>query len=213
MYKTKIDYATHTWNPVWGCRRGCDYCYARKVAQRFNPDDDFEPRWMENNFNRAMPRDPARIFVNSMSDIAYWTAEWFSKVIERISENPHHTFLFLTKYPAVYATKAWPRNCWLGATATNQDDADMFQHYLPSSRVSFLSIEPILGEIDPSIIKPDLVDWVILGAETGHRPDRVVPPPEWISPWLNLQIPLFMKPNLPWSGPEWREDYPICDNR
>ena len=34
-YKTKIDWADATWNPVTGCLHGCDYCYARKMAYRF----------------------------------------------------------------------------------------------------------------------------------------------------------------------------------
>lgn len=33
--KTKIDWADATWNPVTGCLHGCEYCYARKYAERF----------------------------------------------------------------------------------------------------------------------------------------------------------------------------------
>lgn len=33
--KTKIDWADATWNPVTGCLRGCEYCYARRIAERF----------------------------------------------------------------------------------------------------------------------------------------------------------------------------------
>lgn len=33
--KTKIDWADATWNPVTGCLHGCEYCYARKIAERF----------------------------------------------------------------------------------------------------------------------------------------------------------------------------------
>lgn len=33
--ETKIDWCTSTWNPITGCLRGCDYCYARKQAHRF----------------------------------------------------------------------------------------------------------------------------------------------------------------------------------
>ena len=35
MNKTKIEWCSHTWNPVTGCRHGCPYCYARDVARRF----------------------------------------------------------------------------------------------------------------------------------------------------------------------------------
>ena len=35
MNKTKIDWCDSTWNPVTGCKGGCDYCYARIIANRF----------------------------------------------------------------------------------------------------------------------------------------------------------------------------------
>ena len=35
MKKTKIDWADSTWNPVTGCLHGCEYCYARRIAERF----------------------------------------------------------------------------------------------------------------------------------------------------------------------------------
>ena len=33
--KTKIDWADATWNPVTVCLHGCEYCYARRIAERF----------------------------------------------------------------------------------------------------------------------------------------------------------------------------------
>lgn len=33
--KTKIDWCDSSWNPVTGCLHGCEYCYARGIAQRF----------------------------------------------------------------------------------------------------------------------------------------------------------------------------------
>ncbi|MCM1478295.1 MAG: phage Gp37/Gp68 family protein, partial [Muribaculaceae bacterium] len=35
MNKTKIEWSNSTWNPVTGCLHGCEYCYARKIANRF----------------------------------------------------------------------------------------------------------------------------------------------------------------------------------
>ena len=34
--KTKIDWCDSTWNPVTGCLHGCEYCYARRIAERFS---------------------------------------------------------------------------------------------------------------------------------------------------------------------------------
>ena len=35
MNKTKIEWCDATWNPVVGCKHGCDYCYAKRIAARF----------------------------------------------------------------------------------------------------------------------------------------------------------------------------------
>ncbi|AEE97620.1 DUF5131 family protein [Mahella australiensis] len=42
MNKTKIEWCDYTWNPVTGCLNGCEYCYAKKIVQRFQgwTDDD-----------------------------------------------------------------------------------------------------------------------------------------------------------------------------
>lgn len=34
--KTKIDWCDMSWNPITGCMHGCEYCYARRVATRFD---------------------------------------------------------------------------------------------------------------------------------------------------------------------------------
>jgi protein gp37 len=35
MNKSKIEWCDYTWNPVTGCLHGCNYCYARRIAERF----------------------------------------------------------------------------------------------------------------------------------------------------------------------------------
>lgn len=35
MNKSKIEWCDMTWNPVTGCFNNCEYCYARKIANRF----------------------------------------------------------------------------------------------------------------------------------------------------------------------------------
>lgn len=39
MNRTDIEWADMTWNPVVGCRHGCEYCYARRIAARFGGYD------------------------------------------------------------------------------------------------------------------------------------------------------------------------------
>lgn len=38
MNRSRIEWCDHTWNPITGCRRGCPYCYARKMTARFSGD-------------------------------------------------------------------------------------------------------------------------------------------------------------------------------
>lgn len=40
MNKTKIEWCEATWNPVTGCLHGCEYCYARRIAERFQRRGD-----------------------------------------------------------------------------------------------------------------------------------------------------------------------------
>ena len=35
MEKTKIEWCDSSWNPVTGCGHGCEYCYARRIANRY----------------------------------------------------------------------------------------------------------------------------------------------------------------------------------
>ena len=41
MDKTKIEWCDSTWNPVTGCYHGCEYCYARSMANRFGAGWEF----------------------------------------------------------------------------------------------------------------------------------------------------------------------------
>jgi hypothetical protein len=34
MQKSKIEWTDYVWNPVTGCLHNCQYCYARKMANR-----------------------------------------------------------------------------------------------------------------------------------------------------------------------------------
>lgn len=48
--KTKIDWADASWNSVTGCLHGCEYCYARRIAERFGGvyyEDELPNCWGE----------------------------------------------------------------------------------------------------------------------------------------------------------------------
>ncbi|MBA7569368.1 hypothetical protein ES708_11107 [subsurface metagenome] len=194
--KTKIDWCDFSWNPVWGCRHDCPFCYARGLARRFGKKiagrNDFEPVWIQANFDSPMPRQPSRIFVDSMSDVACWKEEWIAAVKKRMARNREHLFLILTKgrQPNTWRTE----NVLFGSTAIDQAALEA----VPKDR-DFVSIEPIVGPVDLAVDLPDL-GWIIVGAETGNRKDRIIPESSWIESirtrCRELELPLFEKNNL-----------------
>lgn len=204
----KIGWCDMTWNPVWGCRNHCEYCYARAIAKRFwkkryieevnyhfkiHPGwvwtgdqytglQNFKPTFLESQFDKKFPKKPQRIFVGSMSEIYYWGDLWMSKILGKIKEYPQHTFQFLTKHPQIYSNYDFPKNCWLGVTVTTNlalYDTDFITNAANEKRVKFLCFEPILNAIEPTYIQKN-IDWVIIGAETGNRKGKVIPNGSWV---------------------------------
>lgn len=43
MNGTKIEWCDMTFNPVTGCLHGCEYCYAKRIAERFGGCDNLVP--------------------------------------------------------------------------------------------------------------------------------------------------------------------------
>jgi len=201
--KNKIGWCNLTWNPVWGCRNNCEYCYARKINNRFRFIKYWnEPTWIDNNFEKKFPKKPQRIFVGSMSEIYYWDEVWMIGVLKKIKEYPQHTFIFLTKHPIVYCKYTFPGNCWLGVTITNNEDAYYLDNiYLNPNdyRTKFICIEPILSDINPYFFKKNM-DWVIVGAETGSRKGKEIVMQRWITNIINgcnkYDIPIYLKDSI-----------------
>jgi len=141
------------------------------------------------------------IFVCSMSDLfGDWVKdEWIVEVFKSCELAPQHNYLFLTKFPERYETllnKHIPRNWWFGDTSTDPSNhkSCMVHH----SVNLFISIEPIMGSFKGKTFKN--YGWVIIGAETGNRKDKVVPKREWIENIIEdckkNNIPVFMKDSL-----------------
>ena len=129
MNKTKIDWATMSWNPVTGCRHGCPYCYARRTARRFDAGCadpaplpgglhvltekikatpypyGFEPTMHRYRLNQPeRQEEPQTVFVCSMADLfGRWVpTSWIVEVLDACRRAPQHRYLFLTKNPARY---------------------------------------------------------------------------------------------------------------
>lgn len=176
---------------------------------------------------------PRTIFVGSMTDLfGEWVPDrWIKDVFAACEKAPQHRYLFLTKNPARYLKlvkqgklsllNANP-NMWFGTSLTQITDVkrilDTFQ-IINCGINTFISIEPLLGAISPyenwnDLIYNKYVDWVIIGAETGNRKDKIVPSKIWINDIVEdceyNKIPVFMKNSLvPIIGEEnMRRDFP-----
>lgn len=147
------------------------------------------------------------IFVCSMADLfGDWVPDfWIDEVFAACEKAPQHNYLFLTKNPRRYAElldrNMLPggANMWYGFSITD----DYYDAWYSDSRHTFVSIEPILGEIQHI----PFADWFIIGAETGRRKGKVVPERKWIEDIVNecreRSKPVFMKSSLAdvWGEP------------
>lgn len=237
MDKTKIEWAQSTWNPVRGCLHGCEYCYARKIANRFSAGWEnltekklhildnplrglrvdiakgriepypygFQPTFHRYRLDEPQKwKKPKTIFVCSMADLfGKWVPDsWIEEVFAACEKAPQHRYLFLTKNPKRYVEYGVPinENIWYGTTITNCADSDRF-NYLPAFCNTFVSAEPILGDFAKKAnVMFRQINWIIIGAETGNRKDRVIPRKEWIDNICNEadinNVQVFMKDSL-----------------
>jgi protein gp37 len=227
-----IPWATHSWNPVKGCQGKCSKrkgknnirCYAEAHFNRFKNSlpqyqdmKSFEDvKWNQKNFDKDFPKESAKIFVNSMSDICFWQEKYTEKTFKKIAKFPQHDYMFLTKHPSVYKKWAydylrafWLKNhrFWLGATAINQEETltaiKEFKAISAGNKYKFLSIEPIKEEIPFEIFNSKIIDWLIVGTETSKKRSEIfIPRYEYIRGLVNYclfyknRISLFMKDNL-----------------
>lgn len=165
-------------------------------------------------------REHRNIFVCSMADLfGEWVPdEWIQEVFKACRKAPQHRYLFLTKNPQRYndlmAAGKLPehRNFWYGGTRTGNDTAR--EHEAAMTANTFLSIEPLLAPVEPAVLNAiEMWRWVIVGAETGNRRNKVVPEKKWVDDIANVcresGVPLFMKESLrPIMSDDFRQEFP-----
>lgn len=241
MNKTKIEWCDSTWNPVTGCLHSCEYCYARRIANRFegcdkdstygayhqatwrrvNPESPrekaifevdaecppikirfdtekqkeihsvapypwgFQPTLRRDRLSEYENKKGRTIFVCSMSDLfGSWIPDsWIEEVFAACEKAPQHRYLFLTKNPQRYGELAragkLPQkdNMWYGSTLDSMKAKRYPGRLLDNT---FISIEPLTEYMDVGLGSFGGDRWVVIGAETGNRKNKVTPRKEWI---------------------------------
>lgn len=173
---SKIPWTEDTVNPVVGCSKispGCINCYAEGMAKRLvsmgqekyfgvvDPNGwtgrtSFDISAMDKCIKK---KKPTVYFVCSMGDLFHSSVpfNWISKVFSITQKCPQHTFLILTKRPAMMwqyfqhiGIKHPYLNVWLGVTTENQEQADKRIPILLSIPAAkrFVSVEPMLESVD-----------------------------------------------------------------
>lgn len=211
---TKIEWADHTFNPWIGCTKvspGCDHCYAeadfdkrRHVVQwgqgqarkRTAPSTWAQPlKW---NREAARLGIRYRVFCASLADVFDNAVDpqWRADLFALIEATPHLDWLLLTKrignvgnmLPVPFDFDKHYPNIWLGATIVNQEEADRDIPKLlaiPAAK-RFLSMEPLLGPVDLSVMDDDagVVGYEPLSGHRWHRfsvwPDQFGPTIDWV---------------------------------
>jgi len=194
-----------TWNPLYGCRRNCFYCYARKVhdtrheaynagklqafVQYACPFDAIQvfPKRFE---QPAQINTPSTIFVDDMGDICFHAAKDVERVIDIARGCSQHRFMFLTQDYGFYNKFDWPDNAWLGITMVfgslkNQPAFKSFKSLRHPHK--FMSIEPIMGGFEG--IDLSFVNLVIIGAMNHVKgAELVIPKAEWVNSIVHKNI-------------------------
>lgn len=194
---SKIEWTDATWNPVTGCTkitRGCDHCYAERIAERFRgvPGHPFE-----NGFDLTLRperltqplswKKPRMIFVNSMSDLFHKDIplDFINQVFDTMETADWHIFQVLTKRSALmksylkhrYGPTLTPKHIWCGVSVEDSTATARIEHLQQAPiSVRFLSIEPLLGPVGN--IDLEGISWVIVGGESG--PNARPMKPEWV---------------------------------
>jgi len=209
MNKTKIEWCDATLNPVVGCKRGCPYCYAKRLNDRFGFIKKWdEPQFFPERLKALESKKPTVFFMDSMSDIEYWSDEAWKETMVAIEKHWQHRYIFLTKYFVAFTIRPFldGKIVFQGKSITHQYELPKFNTF------DFFSIEPILESIRIiSLAGIENLKAVIVGAETGNRQGKVVPRKEWIDALVKdcdeLHIPIFMKNSLKeLMGEEFRQD-------
>lgn len=196
---SKIQWTDATWNIARGCTKvdaDCKFCYMYRDSlkgTRYNPKGVQRTKTV---FDLPLKlKDPSRIFASSLTDFFHPEIDSYrDEAWEIIRKCPQHTFQILTKRPERikdHLPDDWGSgypNVWLGTSIGSQAAIQRVRDLIdaPPAMIKFLSVEPLHDEVSLwdtyfpyRLIRHvpvkdrtrliDLLDWVIIGGESGNE--------------------------------------------
>jgi protein gp37 len=185
-HNSSIEWTDTTWNPISGCTkvtRGCDNCYAERIAERFRGvkghpfESGFDLTFRPHKLLEPLSwRASRRVFVNSMSDLFHKEVPraFIDRVFDTMEMADWHVFQVLTKRSSLlrryvnerYPNGSAPAHIWFGVSIEDRKALVRLNHLKQTNAsVRFVSFEPLLEDLG----KMDLsgIQWVIAGGESG----------------------------------------------
>ena len=219
--ESTIQWTHASWNIAVGCDKvdaDCKYCYMYRQSlkgTRYKPN---EVRRTKTVFDLPLRlKEPSLIFTCSLTDFFHEEIDSFrDEAWDIIRKCPQHIFQILTKRPERIMDHLPPyweeirERCWLGTSMGSMGSIQrLYDLILPiQPSVKFMSLEPLHGPIDIPFERPvdyghrmcDLIDWVIVGGESGNENGKYLYRPcelEWIEHIVaqckEYHIPVFLK--------------------
>lgn len=215
-----ISWAEWSWNPVTGCLHGCDYCYAREIANSnraaatypvgFTPL--FHSERLDAPANTSIPmqyRDDdhrpcgkgdckicayRRVFVCSMADLyGRWVPdEWIEKVHASMLRSPQWQYILLTKFPARYVGLELPDGAWVGTSVDEQKRVRLAQDAFAKLPDNVIKWLSLEPLREPLQFDDlSMFDWVVIGAQTAStQPDGFHPA---FAPEFDWVVDIYLK--------------------
>lgn len=222
---SSIQWTDATWNIARGCTKvdeDCKYCYMYRDSMNNTRYVPYEIERTKTVFDLPLRlHEPKKIFTCSLTDFFHEGCDSFRNEAWSIIRNcPQHTFQILTKRPERIISDEinnlppyWEEirsRVWLGTSVGSQKGIQRIYDLVGPIQpgIKFLSLEPLHGEIVLPFEQPadfghrvgDLIDWVIVGGESGNETGKYKYRPcklEWIESIVEQcrqwNIPVFVK--------------------
>lgn len=219
--KSSIQWTDATWNIARGCTKvdeDCKFCYMYRDSfdsTRYNPLEIVRTKTV---FNLPLKlKEPSKIFTCSLTDFFHEAIDSYrNEAWDIIRRCPQHTFQILTKRPERiidHLPSFWEEirdRVWLGTSIGSQKSIQrLFDLVAPiQPGIKFLSLEPLHGPVELPFEEyvdmghkfKDLIDWVIVGGESGNETGKYRYRPcelSWIekivSDCIKAEVPVFVK--------------------